>query len=117
VYYGLAVERTTDTKYQRRYITMTHTTNKQIKQAQRVHENATACNLWQVYGNYSHAKQRAFEYCLELMNKYRGSMGRILTYNTFCFSFGFIGEINGKSAFFYITRDNDRYIYFDELYN
>lgn len=72
--------------------------------------------LWQVYGNYSRAKEKAFDYCLELVNKYKGRNFRILGANTCTFSFGFIGFVPNENtgeleeSFIYITRDYDRYI-------
>lgn len=72
------------------------------------------------YTRYSAAKQNAYNYCMDLfMNKYNGyahlTKFAILGYNTMQFSFAFIGEIDGKEAFFYITRDYDRYIFVDEM--
>ena len=65
--------------------------------------------LSQCYNNYSIAKGRAFDYCLELVLKYQGGVTyRIISYNQTMFTFGFIGQYEGKKAFFYITKDYDR---------
>lgn len=73
------------------------------------------------YKTYSRQKENAFEYCINLVNKYYGYKPRILGSNTSKFSFGFIGlienEKTGKqeSAFFYITKSYDRYILLKEI--
>ena len=83
----------------------------QIRNAKRVHATAEYSELWQVYGQYSRAKERAMLYCKELMAIYKGKDLRILSWNTFTFSVGFYGEYDGKPAFFYITANNDRCMY------
>ena len=94
---------------------MTHTTAKVIKNAYNAYLNSNDCTLFDCYKNASYYKQRAYDYCLSLVQKYNGQAWCITGYNSQVFSFGFIGEIDGKAAFFYITRDYDRYIYLDEL--
>ena len=94
---------------------MTHTTTKQIKNAYHNHEKSYYAELWHCYDRFSYNKEKAMEYCKKLMLKYNGQLGRIIGYNSQTFSYGFIGEINGKPAFFYITKDYDRYIYLDEV--
>lgn len=96
---------------------MTHTTAKVIKNAYNNYFNSNLCTLYDCYTNFSYNKQRAYDYCLSLMAKYNGQAGCIIGYNCMVFSFGFIGEYDGKQAFFYITRDYDRYIFIDELEN
>lgn len=71
--------------------------------------------LRDVYKSYSFYKERAFEYCRDLVAKYNGTQGKIINFNSNVFTYGFIGEIEGKQAFFYITRDYDRYIYLEDL--
>lgn len=71
--------------------------------------------LRDVYKSYSLYKERAFEYCRNLVAKYNGIQGRIISFNSNVFTYGFIGEIEGKRAFFYITKDYDRYIYLEDL--
>lgn len=94
---------------------MTHTTTKVIKNAYNSYIKSNLCTLSDCYRNASYNKQCAYDYCLSLMLKYNGQAGCIIGYNCMVFSFGFIGEIYGRQAFFYITRDYDRYIYLDEL--
>lgn len=95
---------------------MTHCKNTQIKRAYIEFNHIGPCRLSDCYNRYSEAKEAAYDYCLDLVNRYNGGWSyRIISYNTTMFTFGFIGEIDGKPAFFYITRDYDRYIYLDEL--
>ena len=94
---------------------MTHTRTQQLKRAFYAHAISDKTSLFQCYDDPSNAKHIAFDYCLRLEEKYNGYYGKIISYNTFGFSFGFIGEINNRPAFFYITKDYDRYIYLDEI--
>ena len=96
---------------------MTHTTTKNIKNAHNQYYKSNLYTLYDCYTNHSHNKKQAFDYCRALMNKYNGRQGRIIGYNCMVFSYGFIGTINNRPAFFYITKDYDRYIYIDELEN
>lgn len=95
---------------------MTHSTTQQVKTAYCHYLNSRLYTLRDCYERPSYNKERAFDYCLELVQKYNGRQPRIIGYNTMQFSFGFIGSYDGnKPAFFYITRDYDRYINLDEL--
>ena len=98
---------------------MTHTKAKVIKNAYTTHNRVPMRRLEECYKVPSHYKRMAMDRCLFLMEEYNGAWcsGKIIGYNSQVFSFGFIGEMNGKPAFFYITRDYDRYIYLDELEN
>lgn len=42
--------------------------------------------LREVYGNYSYAKENAYNYCLEQCKKENGANFRIFSHNTFAFS-------------------------------
>lgn len=94
---------------------MTHTKNKTIKEAYNRYLKSDICFLWECYGHCSRAKENAFEYCRGLVGKYNGGRGAIIGYNTNTFSYGFIGYIDNREAFFYITKDYDRYIFIDEI--
>jgi hypothetical protein len=95
---------------------MTHTNRKAIKDAYTQYCKSQYCTLDDCYGQYSYAKQRAYNYCLDLVQKYNGIEYGIINFNTFGFSFGFIGTLDGnRQAFFYITKEYDRYIFIDEL--
>lgn len=79
----------------------------------REYKQSKLYNLYSCYNKVSDSKEIAYEYCLRLMDKYNGTDLRIIGYNTFVFSAGFIGEYEGRKAFFYITADYDRYMYID----
>lgn len=88
---------------------MTITKNQTIKNAYARYLNENGYfSLRECYKTYSYAKEKALNYCYDLMKKYNGYGGFIISYNIFNFTFGFIGEYEGKKAFFYITKDYDR---------
>lgn len=89
---------------------MTKCTSKQIKNAYKQFLKSCNYSLYDCYGNFSRAKENAFKYCLNLVNKYNGIHYKIIGFNSMQFSFGFVGEIDGQKAFFYITKDYDRFI-------
>jgi hypothetical protein len=95
---------------------MIHCSKKIMRQA---YEDWTTSNIYSLrdcYETFSRAKRNAFDYCISLGDKYNANdYIKIIKYNTMAFSVGFVGEIDGKQAFFYITRDYDRYIFIDEL--
>lgn len=62
------------------------------------------------YKTFSSAKVSALEYCYKIMDTYNGYDLRIIGHNSETFSVGFIGTIAGQKAFFYITKDHDRFI-------
>ena len=94
---------------------MEHTKKAIMSQKYREFNRSFAFELGHVYGRYSEAKARAWDYCLSLADKYNGGALRILSANTMIFTVGFVGEINNRKAFFYITPSYDRYIYLDEI--
>lgn len=49
------------------------------------------------------------------MHEYNGKALKIIGYNTMTFSVGFLGTVDGRAAFIYITKTYDRYIYIDEM--
>ena len=86
-----------------------------IKDAYHRYLMSTDYDLQDVYTTCSLRKAYAYNYCIELMNKYDGHTLKIIGYNTTTFSAGFIGVVDGKDAFVYITKSYDRFIYLDEL--
>lgn len=94
---------------------MTHCKTKQIKLAHQQYKKSNSWELFHCYDNYSYNKEKAMDYCKELMSKYDGFGLYIIGHNSMTFSVGFYGKIDGKKAFFYITKNYDRYIYTDEL--
>lgn len=94
---------------------MTHTTNKTIKGAYEKYERSRLYTLDDCYSSYSAAKENAMDYCVNLFIDHDGAEMKIIGYNSMTFSVGFMGIVDGKSAFIYITKDYDRYIFLDEL--
>ncbi len=94
---------------------MKHTKKQQIKQAYEHYKKSNYYELSDCYGSYSTAKARAFKYCENLMTSHKGHSLKIISFNSNFFSVGFIGYIDDKEAFFYITAGSDNYIYLDEI--
>lgn len=92
---------------------MKKTNTTQMKNAFRSYQMSEARLLRDVYTTWSDEKQKAFNHCFDVYNQYNGTQYRIIGANTFSFSFGFIGYVDGKKAFFYITASNERYMYID----
>ena len=94
---------------------MTHTRTQQIKNAFQDYSHSHNYNLFDCYERPSRNKEEAMEYCKRLMHEYSGKALKIIGYNTMTFSVGFLGTVNGRAAFIYITKTYDRYIYMDEM--
>ena len=58
------------------------------------YRNSTNFRLEDCYNNYSYAKERAFDYCINKMQEMGGKYGCIISYNTCFFSFAFV--VNDK---------------------
>lgn len=84
--------------------------NRQIKDAYQRWTKSTDTTLGQVYKNCSTAKYRAYNYCINLMDKYNGYGLKILGYNCNFFSVGFMATVDGVDVFCYITYANNYYI-------
>ena len=69
-------------------------TTKKAKNFIRAYQNSTNYRLEHCYNNYSYAKEKAFDYCINKMQEMGGSDGYIIGYNTCFFSFAF--EVNDK---------------------
>lgn len=70
--------------------------NKEMKERLQQYENSTAFCLRDVYGSFSYAKQKAFEYCEIIRKDYENNSdnvsvndGKILTASKFVFTYGF----------------------------
>ena len=83
---------------------------KTLKSAYARYQQSSNYTLRDCYENYSYAKERAFNYCKELCEKFNGNDLKIISYNTFGFSCGFVGLIENKKVFVYITKDYDRFL-------
>ena len=84
---------------------------KRMREALDNYYSAEFTELYQVYHHYSKAKEKAMFYCKMLCAKYNGEDMRIISWNTFMFTVGFFGTINGKKVFFYITPTKDTAMY------
>ena len=71
-------------------------TTQKAKRFIRAYQNSTNYRLEDCYNNYSYAKERAFDYCINKMEKMGGSYGCIIGYNTCFFTFAF--EVNDKGG-------------------
>lgn len=65
--------------------------------------------LFDVYGSFSQAKQRAYDYCIKLANDLGGRGFSIMGANCMQFTVGFTFSIDNKKYFAYITKDYNRY--------
>ena len=68
-------------------------------------------DIYKAYGRPSSSKVHAWDRCKKMCEKYDGYGLRIIGKNCNYFSVGFIGTVDGKKAFVFITADNDRYMY------
>lgn len=99
---------------------MKETKTKQLKRAYKQYRKSDNYDLRDCYGRFSEAKAQAWDYCIDLYLKYNGYALKVIGHNSMQFSAGFVGEIADavtgelKKAFFYITRDYDRYILLDD---
>lgn len=81
-----------------------------LASAIRNHNMSDARNLCNVYNDWSAAKERAYDYCLNQFDNLNGHDFRICSANTYTFTVGFyFTNEDGKECFAYITRDNDWY--------
>lgn len=95
---------------------MEYTKNKTIKDAYYYYNNfAYKTDINQCYKTMSSDKYNAWLYCKNLVRRYDGKNIKILGHNTYSFSVAFTGIIDDKEAFFYITKDYDRFIYLSDL--
>lgn len=83
--------------------------------AHREYCNSSANYLDEVYAKPSIIKKMAFNDARKIMDIYNGYKFRIIRYNKYTFSCGFICYINDKMSFVYITKDNTRYITMEEI--
>lgn len=84
---------------------------KMMKEVYRRYKNSDYYGLYSCYDRPSPNKISAYRKCEEMADKFNGNGGKIIGYNCNTFSYGFVGSINGRKAFFYITRDYNRFMY------
>ena len=75
-------------------MTKLNKTTQKAKNYIRSYQNSTNYRLDDCYNNYSYAKERAFDYCINKMQEMGGKYGCIIGYNTCFFTFAF--EVNDK---------------------
>ena len=92
-----------------------HSNSQVMRTAYRQYMRSDMTELYHCYNSWSHAKQMGMDRCHDMNREFNGDGCRILSYNTNFFSVGFVGEYEGKKAFFYITHAQTRFIYIDEL--
>lgn len=68
-------------------------------------------NLWDVYGNFSRAKQNAWEWCFDRFTEENGSNFHIVSHNTF----GFTVAWNVENGVRIETRDNSYLVLYPEF--
>ena len=87
---------------------MITTNKKQVKEKYNDYKKSNNCTLYDVYNTFSHAKAKAFQYCVDLCNQYNGELLKIVSYNQNMFTCGFTyTNDNGEKMFVYITKAND----------
>ena len=87
---------------------MITTNKKQIKEKFNDYKKSNNYTLYDIYNTHSHAKAKAFAYCVDLCNQYNGECLKIVSYNQFAFTCGFTyTNGNGEKMFVYITKAND----------
>ena len=86
------------------------TKNKTMQKAIHNHAMSDTYTLRHAYANFSYNKEKAFNYCVDLCEKYNGYNLKIIGFNTCTFSVGFyFTDENGKQNFAYITKSYDRF--------
>ena len=81
-------------------------TKERLTQLFNQYKRTDTCYLWQVYGRYSRAKERAFNNWYQIMSELEGWHMRIVNYNSQMFTLGFMTHEEGKTIFNYITSYN-----------
>ena len=66
-------------------------------------------SLYGPYNSWSDEKQKAFENCNKIADRYDGENRKIVSRNGWIFTYGFDGYIDGKKALFYITPSTTYY--------
>ena len=73
------------------------------------------CTLYDVYGRYSYAKEKAFKQCELDRLENNGYCARIISYNTFIFTYGYLYTKGNELHYVYITPSKrEDYIVIDD---
>ena len=98
------------------YIIPTLNTSKRMKRYLAEYLASTNETLYQVYSNYSTAKEIAYIGCKSVMRDNLGHTPRIITHNTFLFTFGFIAvDVDNVPNFYVITPTKFMYMPLDTI--
>lgn len=68
--------------------------------------------LSDVYSSYSLEKEMAFDWCRQRMYEMNGCSLRIMSFNTFQFTVGFLGTYKGRDGLVVETASNEYFIEF-----
>lgn len=90
-------------------------TSQRAQHIWRAYFRSNDATLDEVYGRYSSAKARAYEYCREREREFDSYDGVITGYNTCTFSYAFTGYCEGKKWLIYITKDHDYAIDYEAI--
>lgn len=78
--------------------------------------NSRDCRLSDVYGRYSDAEERAYDYCMYICNELDGYNFRITSYNTNIFTVAFLFDMpTGETAMAVITPTHNYYCVYDAI--
>lgn len=94
---------------------MTHTKAKNIQSAYKSYKNSTMHTIFEAYGSPSAYKVGAYYDCLRECVEHDGYNFRIIGAGTQTFSCGYCYMDGDREAFVWITKDNTRFVYLDEI--
>lgn len=97
---------------------MKHTKSKEIIKSHycyQMYRSFLSKDLSKTSGVFQEKVDKRYHHCLDMMERYQGKDLKVLSPWWKKLEFAFFGEINGKQAFFRITKRHDRYIYIEEL--
>lgn len=66
-------------------------------------------NLWECYGRHRYEKEKAYDYCISLVNDLDGYAYGIASYSIMQFTFSFKFDMDSKTYRAWITKDYNRY--------
>lgn len=95
--------------------TVMSATSERAQHVWRAYMSSNDATLDEVYGRYSNAKARAYEYCRDREREFSSYDGVITGHNTCTFSYAFTGYCEGKKWLIYITKDHDYAIDYEAI--
>lgn len=94
---------------------MTHTKAKNIISAFKSYQNSAMHTIFDAYGSPSENKVCAYYGCLHDCVQNDGYDFRIIGANSNTFSCGYCYMDGDREVFVWITKDNTRFVYLDEI--